>query len=151
MSDRQITSGKRQIMNRLGIAFLTWRRYVRKYLTPFGITLKQAFVLGRLAEREYLLPSRIASLLFCDRPTATVVIRNMGRHGWVDRRRDPDDRRRIQITITDRGREKLAEIYKSAWEPLASAFDPLACFEEEELAELDRLLTKLHVHLRQIR
>ena len=81
-------------MPRLSVAFLTWRRHLQRHLVPFGITLKQVYVLRQLVRREFLYPSKIAEMLFCDRPTATVVIRNLGKQGWVVREKDEQDRRK---------------------------------------------------------
>ena len=148
--EEQITAREPQVMQRLGIAFLTWRRYLTSHLVPYGITLKQAFVLGRLAGQAYLLPSKIASLLFCDRPTATVIVRNMEKQGWVRRERDTEDRRQTRVITTEAGRQKLAQIQAQVWEPLHSAFDPLGCFDEGEIAVLDSLLGRLVRHMRQM-
>ena len=148
--EEQIAPREPQVMQRLGIVLLTWRRYLAGHLVPYGITLKQSFVLGRLAEREYLLPSRIARLLFCDRPTATVIIRNMEKQGWVRRERDTEDRRQIRVIIAEAGRQKLAQIQEQVWEPLESASDPLGCFDQDEIEVLDSLLARLVKHVRQL-
>jgi DNA-binding MarR family transcriptional regulator len=138
------------VMDRLGVAFLTWRRYLQRKLVPHNITLKQAFVLRQLVRKDFLYPSQIARLLFCDRPTATVVVRNMERQGWVARRKDTENQKYVRVNITERGKEKLAEIQHHL-EITGSSFDPLACFSEEEMGELEKLLTKLNKHLTEIR
>jgi DNA-binding MarR family transcriptional regulator len=138
------------VMDRLGIAFLTWRRYLQRKLVPHGITLKQAFVLRQLVKRDFLYPSQIARLLFCDRPTATVIVRNMERQGWVTRRKDTENQKYVRVNITERGKEKLAEI-RPHLEITESSFDPLACCSEKEMEELEKLLTKLNKHLSAIR
>ena len=148
--EEQATTREQQITQRLGIAFLTWRRYLASHLVPYGITLKQAFVLGRLERQEYLLPSRIASMLSCDRPTATVIVKNMEKRGWVRRERDHQDRRQMRVIITDAGRCKLAEIQEHVWGPIESSFDPLGCFDQSEVEALDELLGRLVEHLRQL-
>jgi DNA-binding MarR family transcriptional regulator len=122
-----------------------------RHLVPYGITLKQAFVLGRLERREYLLPSKIASLLFCDRPTATVIVKNMEKRGWIRRERDTADRRQMRVIITDAGRRKLDEIQEHVWDPIESSFDPLGCFDRSEVEALDELLGRLVEHLRQLK
>ena len=88
-------------------------------------------------------------MLFCDRPTATVIVRNMARKGWVERRQDEEDRRQKRVILTAGGRAKLAEVRTHVWGPVAASFDPLGCFDEEERRELDRLLAKLGKHLQQ--
>ena len=150
MSQANATLNRSTVMERLSVAFLTWRRYLRKRIAPHGITLKQSFVLGQLVRRDYLLPSEVARMLFCDRPTATVIVKNLEKQGWVERQRDEQDGRRTRIAITPAGRTKHAEL-AAAWQAIESTFDPLACFDEGEVAELERLLAKLNGHLGQIR
>lgn len=149
--DHSTGPGRLSTMDRLGIAFLTWRRYLQRRIAPHGITLKQSFVLRQLDRRAFLLPSQIASMLFCDRPTATVIIRNLEKREWVERQTDDRDRRRKWVTITDKGRAKHAEVTQQVWEPMSSAFDPLGCLDEAEKRTLKRLLAKVDDHLGQIR
>jgi DNA-binding MarR family transcriptional regulator len=134
------------VMARLGTAFLTWRRYLQRGLAPYGITLKQQHLLRELDQVEYLYPSDIAEMLFCDRPTATVVLDNLAKQGWIRRERDPENRKFMRISITPAGRQKLAELSAVQW----GDFDPLAAFTDEELQQFDTLLRKLKKHLAQI-
>jgi DNA-binding MarR family transcriptional regulator len=150
MAERTATR-EPSVIRRLGIAFLTWRRYLAGKLVPHNITLKQTFVLGRLVDQEYLLPSRIASMLFCDRPTATVIVKNMERQGWVRRERDTEDRRQMRVILTEAGKHKLSDIQEHVWTPVLSAFDPLGCFDQDEVEMLDGLLDRLVKHLRQLK
>jgi DNA-binding MarR family transcriptional regulator len=131
-------------MSRLGVVFLTWRRHLDCGVRPHSITLKQQYVLRQLAAKEYLTPSDIAGMLFCDRPTATVVIGNMKKYGWIQSEKDEENGRRKKVTLTPCGREKLAALALLPQESI----DPLACFTDGEKAEFDRLLKKLHGHLK---
>jgi len=137
-------------MRHLSFAFLTWRRHQQRRLVPFGITLKQLYVLRQLSRNDYLYPSQIAEMLFCDRPTATVIVRNMARQGWVTREKDEQDRRQVRVILTAKGRTKLDEINQAPWSDADQQVDPLDHLEKDEIVELDRLLTKLNVRLRQI-
>ncbi|MBN1875555.1 MAG: winged helix-turn-helix transcriptional regulator [Anaerolineae bacterium] len=136
-------------ITKMATAFLTWRRYLQGFLVPHDITLKQAYLLRQLVKRAYLYPSQVADMLYCDRPTATVIIKNTERKGWIKREKDPQNRKYVRIMITEAGKEKLAELQTSPW--ANPPFDPLACFTEEEVQELERLLNKLNRHLKQIK
>lgn len=131
-------------MSRLGVVFLTWRRYLESGIRPYGVTLKQQYLLKQLAAKGFLYPSDIADMLFCDRPTATVIIQNLKRYGFVCSEKDEGNGRRQKVMLTQAGCEKAAELAKMPGE----AIDPLACFTEEEKAEFERLLVKLHRHLK---
>jgi DNA-binding MarR family transcriptional regulator len=137
---------KKTLMERLGTIFLTWRRCLQKGYSPHGITLKQMYLLRKLSSREYLHPSEIAEMLYCDRPTATVIIRNMVRQGWVTREPDPENRKRGRIRITSAGRTKHLELRRDKTSP-ERRFDPAACFTEDERVQFERLLGKLQNHV----
>jgi DNA-binding MarR family transcriptional regulator len=147
MSEQEGRVSRSAVMQRLGTAFLAWRRYRQRRVAPYGLTLKQSYVLGQLEKKAFLYPSQIAEMLFCDRPTATVVIKNMERQGLVERQRDAQDRRQTRIMITGQGKDKLAELGRSR---PALSFDPLSCFSAEEIGELERLLARLNRHLEKI-
>jgi len=137
-------------MSRIGVIFLTWQRYLQKRLLPHQITLKQQFVLRKLAKKPYLNPSQIAEMLYCDRPTATVIISNMEKQRWIRKSKDPLNKKMVRIAITEEGRDKLGAL-QQAFQSDAFDFDPLSCFTEEEKRQLDALLNKLSGHLQQIK
>jgi DNA-binding MarR family transcriptional regulator len=132
-------SSKLPIMSRMGIVFLTWRRYLQRQVLPYGITLKQEFVLHQLENRPYLNPAEIAELLFCDRPTATVIINNLAKQGWVSRSKDPENQKYIRISLTQAGRGKVAELRQMP----AEAFDPIDSLTADEKTQLEAILKKL--------
>jgi DNA-binding MarR family transcriptional regulator len=132
-------------MGLIGTIFLDWRRYRQQALLPFGASLKHYHVLRQLDRREHLNPSEIARMLYCDRPTATVIITTMENRGWVVRERDPEDGKRILVSITPQGRQKLAEIRASGY--LDPQFDPLEVLDKEEIAALRRTLAKMRRHI----
>ena len=98
------------IMRAIATASLLWKRYAQRNIHPHGVTLKQYEVLSQLKRRGTLFPSDIAEMLFCDRSTATVVIRNMEKQGWVKREIDTQDHRRFLVTLTSAGLEKYEEV-----------------------------------------
>lgn len=134
-------------MRLVGESFLMWRRHRQGQLAPYGITLQQAHVLVQLQRHGQLHPSRIAEMLFCDRPTASAILRNLERNGWVQRDRDPANRKFSIVQLTQKGHQELGTLRSVA--PFASdPFDPLSCFGRDEIAQLERLLTRLHTHLK---
>ncbi len=134
-------------MAKVGVIFLTWRRYLQRGVNPYGVTLKQLYVLRHLDRKEFLYPSRIADMLFCDRPTATVVIRNMEREHWVRREKDSENAKQTRVILTPEGRQKLSSVSSHRED---GGFDPLECLTEAERAQLDQLLNKLGRHMEKI-
>jgi DNA-binding MarR family transcriptional regulator len=143
---REVNEGD-SAMFKIGKVFLTWRRYLQKQLVPHGITLKQLYLLRYLKREEFLYPAQIAEMLFCDRPTATVVVRNIERQGWVRRTPDPDNGKRVRVSITAAGRRKMSSLVD--WRSGAS-FDPLKGLEKSEKKMLGKLLAKVDRSLQQI-
>lgn len=132
------------VMELVSRAHLKWKRRVTRDLLPFGVGPKQIHVLRRLAEAGGLAPSRIADLLWADRPTATSFVDTLERAGWASRRRDPENGRQVIVEITRAGRKKLAATPERLWRTGKTAFDPAAALTRAERAELVRLLEKLH-------
>lgn len=58
------------------------------------------------------------------------------RQGWVERHRDPDDRRRYRLTVTPAGRQVLARFDAVAAEAEARVLAPLADAERRTLVDL---------------
>ena len=137
------------IMHGIGTAFLTLKRYRPKEVLPYGITLKQFYVLRQLKKEGVLNPSGIAEMLFCDRPTATVVIKNMEKQGWVKRELDPDDSRRLRVTLEPAGHAKMKELVPKLTDSKKESFDPLSCFTNPEKDQFTKLLVKLNLHLKE--
>ena len=74
-----------------------------------------------LAQLEDLGPTRVSDLAAADRvsqPTATTLVQKLVGRGWVERCTDPMDARAVLVTITDAGREALAETRDAAAEAL---------------------------------
>ncbi|KUO75264.1 MAG: hypothetical protein APF77_22370 [Clostridia bacterium BRH_c25] len=136
------------LISKLGIVFLTWKRALQKELVPHKITLKQQYVLSQLAKKEYLYPSNIADMLFCDRPTATVIIKNMERMKWIRREQDAENAKMVRIYITGEGKQKLASLKGASGREDMTRYDPLQCLTEEERNQLDVLLTKVLSHIK---
>lgn len=138
------------LLSKIGIIFLTWRRFLQRDLVPHKITLKQLYVLRQLERKEFLYPSQIADMLFCDRPTATVILKNLNREGWIVKKKDPENARQFRIGITTKGLDKLNSVDEAGASRENGEFDPLACFSEEEIIRLDELLTKMSRHMKKI-
>lgn len=138
---------KLPIMAKVGTIFLTWRRYLQRELNPYKITLKQLYVLRQLSRKEFLYPSQIADMLFCDRPTASVVIKNLERDNWIRREKDAENAKQVKLYLTPEGLEKLISIKFSEE---GKGFNPLECFTVEEQEQFNLLLNKLGKHMKNV-
>jgi DNA-binding MarR family transcriptional regulator len=60
---------------------------------------------------------------------------------------DPLNMKKQRIILTDAGREKLSSLSGISLEP---AFDPMACFTQEERSQFEILLQKLADHIKNL-
>lgn len=140
---------KLSIIARIGVISLMWSRFLQRELLPHGITLKQIYLLKHLIKTDYIYPADIAELLFCDRPTASVIIRNLEKKGWLEKRPDPDDGKRLRISITLSGAKMVSQVLDSGYKG-DKAFEPETVLTPEEINELERLLIKIHSFVKRL-
>ncbi len=77
-------------------------------VTPGGM-----FVLGTLKRNGMQSMSDIGKCLAMPKPHVTVIVDKLIEEGFVERQNDPNDRRIINISITDKGMEVFHEIKKT--------------------------------------
>ncbi len=82
-----------------------------------------------------------------DRPTATVVIRNMEKQGLARRSRDPENRKRVRVASTAEGRRKTKSL--AGWREGTSP-DPFGALSMKEEAMLENILGKIEERLQEI-
>mgnify|MGYP002277116510 CR=1 FL=1 len=128
--------------------FLEWRRFLQKRLVGYDISLPQLSLLKTLAKRESMIPSEVAEYMHCDRPTASVIIKNLEKKGLIYRRKGKENAKYHRLFVSEKGKEYLAYI-NAAVPPLnISPFDVLTP-EESEL--LYGLLTKCCGRMKEIK
>ncbi len=130
-------------MNKMGRLYLTWTRNLKQQLVPHGITLKQQFVLKQLTNKPFLYPHQIADMLYCDRPTASVIIRNMIKNNWIYKVKDEENKKQYRISITEAGMVKYKSLNGASGKEDMDRFDPLKCLSVEEQQQLEKIISKV--------
>lgn len=133
---------KLSVLGRIDIISLMWKRYLQKQLLPHNITIKQIYFLKQLILVDFLHPARIAELLYCDRPTASVIISNLAKNGWVQKDHDPDNKKRVRISITLSGAKKLNQVLEAGYKGDKS-LDPETVLTKQEIKNLEDALIKI--------
>ncbi|MCP3924101.1 MAG: MarR family transcriptional regulator [Desulfobacterales bacterium] len=133
---------KLSIIGRIGYIYLTWSRFLQKQLLPHDITLKQIYLLKQLIKTDYLYPADIADILFCDRPTVSVIIRNLVKKEWIEKQTDLENRKRIRISITLAGAKKLNQVTENGYKG-DKTLDLEKVLTIEEISTLENLLSKV--------
>lgn len=92
-------------------------RLVRAQLrrqAPGGLTLPQIRALAFVNADPACSPSQLAEYLMLSRPAVTRLIDGLVEHRLVTRRAHPDDRRRLQLAVTEGGRRRLDSYFANA-------------------------------------
>ena len=128
--------------------FLEWRRVLQKDLLPYNITKQQLSVLSTLIKKGEMSPNEIADWLHCDRPTATVVIKNLERRDFLSRKKNPNNKKFQIISISEKGLEFFEFVNKDKKTIEENPFDVLS---QGELEQLDAMLKKVKERVSQIK
>jgi DNA-binding MarR family transcriptional regulator len=103
------------------------------------VLLREASFAGGASQRE------LAERMGIEPPTLVGQLDKLVDDGYVERRRDDEDRRIVRIWVTSAGKRRLNELHK-----IARAFDAEMCdlFSERELETVQKVLTRLQEHYR---
>jgi len=118
---------------------VSWR-----LLAPYGVTPQQFQVLRVLHDSPGLSHGELAGALGLDKPTATRMLQNLRRKGWVEVLPSPGHARRQHLQLSPEGRdliERLAPFRRAVREGLEAGLDP------EERKAVRALLLKLKLNL----
>jgi len=104
--------------------------------TEAGLTTSQFGVLEALYHLGPLRQSQLAEKILKTAGNLTMVLDNLEKRGLIERTRETDDRRALQVALTKKGNDLIAEIFPKHAEDVALAMDKLTASELESLAEL---------------
>ena len=124
----------------LGRATDQSREYFEALVKPLGIGRRHFSVLAVLGEEKALSQVEMSERLGIDRNTMVILLDDLEAKALVTRRRDPSDRRAHQVTLTDAGRDVLAQSIECARRTNDEVFAPLS---PEERRQLHSLLSRL--------
>lgn len=105
-----------------------------------GLTPSQLIILQLIARTPDATPGAIARAASLTQATVTALIDRLERAGFVRRRRDLADRRRVFVDVTEQGRAALAATPDTLQDRFESRFAALADWEQSMLiAALERV------------
>lgn len=110
------------------------------------VSLHDLFVLGTILTLEQPTASQLAETLRVTRPTITAVIKKLVAQGYVKRVQSAEDGRAYHISLTDQGTQ-IAQLHTRVHERIAAYLGEV--FDDQELAQLVTLLTRLVNHTKQ--
>jgi len=125
-----------QSLDEVGLSFAQYR------------VLMHLFYAEQTGDQGELNPSEISSRQGVSRNTMSSFIRNLEDGGLVERRLDPHDRRRFNISLTENGRSLVTNYARQHLSTVSSCFSALTPEEQETLSQL---LRKVGAHVTAVR
>lgn len=113
-------------------------------LEPLGLTYPQYLVLSALTAEDSQTVGRLGTALRLESNTLTPLLKRMETAGWLTRRRNPDDERQVQLTLTPAGRDLALQAAE-----VPAAFARKTGLPMTDLADLRDILTDLRDRLKQ--
>lgn len=122
------------------------RRVTQRHLAIFAaaipeVTTTQFAVLARLAQVGPLSQNHLGRETAMDGATIKGVVDRLTRLGYVATGADPDDRRRLTVTLTEAGAALFAARTGTALQVSQDTLSPLTLAERETLLQLLNRLT----------
>ena len=122
------------------------RRVTQRHLSIFAalipeVTTTQFAVLARLAEVGPLSQNHLGRATAMDAATIKGVVDRLARLGYVATTADPDDRRRLTVTLTAAGTALFADRTTTALQVSDQTLAPLTGTERQSLLDLLSRLT----------
>jgi DNA-binding MarR family transcriptional regulator len=109
-------------------------------LEPFGIRPRHVAALIELRDRGELTQQTLCGQLHLDPTNLVAILNELEQRGYATRRRDPLDRRRHLVEVSETGIaviEKVSEVMDGVEDELLDGFEPA------ERAQLEGLLTSI--------
>lgn len=88
------------------------------------------------APGKALSPSELADRIGVTRPTVTGLIDGLKRQGFIERNVDPQDRRKVVLTLTSKGRDFIDGLMPVQFRKMSAIFDGLSKQQQDELCGL---------------
>ena len=112
-------------------------------LAPLGLTYPQYLVLSALAAADGQTVSDLGADLRLESNTLTPLLKRMEGAGWLTRRRDSQDDRKVRLTLTEAGRALAVEA-----EAVPRAFAEKTGLQPSQMADLRDILAVLRDRLK---
>ena len=113
----------------------------RKFVGSFGLNLNEFTVLEILYHKGKRTTQQIKEGILIANSSTTYIVDKLCDKGLVKREFAPEDRRVINVEITESGRKLMDELFPTHAEQLTANFDKLS---EYDITEIRQLLKKMN-------
>ena len=159
MADGELLPAERKVLERLGHLPLDFRAMwavsnlfrtsaaIRRHMeskvladdrlswTSF-VALWVLWVWGEIESRD------LAAAVGISRPTSTGVVTTLERRGFVRRRKNAEDGRMVRVSLTERGRKKIEELFPRFNAEESAVTSDLTADEQDSMAGMLRSMLK---------
>jgi DNA-binding MarR family transcriptional regulator len=101
-----------------------------------GLSGAQLFVLGKLADGKATSVNELAQRTLTHQSSVSVVVHKLVKGGLVASAPSAADGRRVELSLTRKGRSVIAKSPQAAQEQLIEALENMPCESRKRLAEL---------------
>lgn len=131
-----------RLIETIGRAVMRWQDATQKFDEMVGrmfdLNVSERLCIGLLFHGPQT-ASQIAQVINLTPPAVTALLDRLERRGYVRRRRDENDRRKILIEVAENTERLVAEVYQPTAEAGA---DMLAKYSDAELNVIQRMLAE---------
>jgi len=106
----------------------------RKLEADHHITTPQLVALTIIGASDGMFPSELAQRMHLSPSTVVGILDRLERKKYINRLRSTEDRRRVHVALTERGRQVIAQAPSPLQDRLADALARLPRREQEEIA-----------------
>jgi MarR family transcriptional repressor of emrRAB len=141
----------RVVLNRLFFfMFKELDELYNHHLAEFGLNSSSFLALAMLLSCEdgQLNPCDLSDALIASRTNVTRMTDELVSAGWIDRKPCVEDRRRVNLSLTDEGRALVLKVLPTVWKLVERQW---ADFSQDEVTEFGRLLRKMLTSLNRFR
>lgn len=110
------------------------------------ITIMQWYILFKLYEKDGQSQTELTDKVLNDRPNTTRILDGLVKNGYVTRNPYPEDRRKYQILLTEKGRNIVLRILPLLVEHRKCIYRGVS---NEELKTFHKILTKIEQSVRE--
>ena len=110
----------------------------QEIMAEFDLTPTQFAVLAKLAELGEMSQNHLGRLVAMDPATNQGVVRRLIKRGWLQQRHDPQDKRRLLLSLSHQGRQEIDKILVEGSKISPVILSPLASEDQRQLLDLLR-------------
>jgi MarR family transcriptional repressor of emrRAB len=122
--------------------FGTLNEDLNRVLAEHGLNTTTMLALTMIYSRpdNKIIPSDLSLAIVSSRTHITRLADDLVKNGWVDRRACSADRRKVFLSLTEKGRQLVEKVLPAQWRYVTELW---SCFTQEEKALFEALLHRL--------